>query len=189
MPKQSVTAEVKTIIPEGKRITAKTVTIAGREVVLEEFCNYKVLEVSVALAGLIEDLGLDDLGLEDLMRDLSGLGEEPADEQLASVFLTSLLPVLPRIMQEAPRPLMHVAALCLIPNAVLKELYQGQPGAIAEEIEKELAWLKFDVTTADVITLLRAYLPYMGVEALKNKLAPALGGLLHKGQEVSTTAG
>jgi len=184
-----MTAEVKTIIPEGKHITAKTIIIAGREVVLEEFCNYKVLEASVALAGLIEDLGLDDLGLDDLMRELKGLGEEPADEQLASVFLTSLLPVLPRVMREAPAPLMHVAALCLIPNATLKELYQDKAGAIGEEIEKELAWLKFDVTTADVIALLSAYLPYMGVEALKNKLSPALGGLLRKGKEASTTAG
>lgn len=189
MGKGSVTSEVKTIIPEGKRITAKTVVIAGREVVLEEFCNYKVLEASVALATLIEDLGLDELGLDDLMQELSGLGEEPADEQLASVFLTKLLPVLPRVMREAPAPLMHVAALCLIPNAMLKELYQDKPGAIADEIERELAWLKFDVTTADVITLLRAYLPYMGMEALKNKLGPALGGLLRKGQETSMIAG
>lgn len=189
MDKGSVTAEVKTIIPEGKHITAKTVTIAGREVVLEEFCNYKVLEASTALACLIEDLGIEELGLDDLMRELKGLGEDPAAEQLASVFLTKLLPVLPRVMREAPTPLMHVAALCLIPNAVLKELYQGQPGAIAEEIEKELAWLNFDVTTADVIALLSAYLPYMGLEALKNKLSPALGGLFRKGQETSTTAG
>ena len=188
MPK-SLTAEVETIIPEGKRITAKTVTVAGREVVLEEFCNYKVLEVSVAVAGLIEDLGLDELGLDDLMREFKDLGEDPADEQLAGVFLTKLLPVLPRVMREAPAPLMHVAALCLIPNAMLKELYQGEPGAIAGEIEKELAWLKFDVTTADVIALLSAYLPYMGIEALKNKLGPALGGLLRKGKETSTTAG
>lgn len=189
MPKESLTAEVETIIPEGKRITAKAVTIAGREVVLEEFCNYKVLETSVALAGLIEDLGIEELGVEGLMRDLKGLGEDPAEEQLASVFLMKLLPILPRVMREAPAPLMHVAALCLIPNATLKELYQGEPGAIGQEIEKELAWLKFDVTTPDVITLLGAYVPYMGLEALKNKLSPALEGLLRKGKKASTTGG
>ena len=66
---QKFTDEAGTIVGEGKHITTQTITIAGREIVLEEFCNYKILEAATALAGLMEDLGLDEV-----LEDWAGLG-------------------------------------------------------------------------------------------------------------------
>ena len=165
---QKFTDEAGTIVGEGKHITTQTITIAGREIVLEEFCNYKILEAATALAGLMEDLGLDEV-----LEDWAGLDETADATELASKFWQ----IVPRIMRESPEPLLYIAALCLIPNAKLKELYGQEPGAIAKAIEQELAWLKFEVTTPDVIDLLEAYLPYMGLEALKNRLGPIVGRL------------
>ena len=151
------------VIPQGHGVAVATVTVAGRQVVLEEFCGYKLFQTLEMLGELGEKVDLKAL----IDQALKLEGRTLADQIMMGTQL-----VLP-LLKEAPEVLMRWLALGIIPNAELAKLYD-KPGAIAERVQKEMRWLQFEAKPAELVRLAIALVKCIGLEELKNELA-ALG--------------
>jgi len=163
--------EAKNIAVSGKS-TKKTFSVKlGKEKFgLEEFCNYKAMLVMEIIGEFSEEI--------DLASVITGLRAMHMGEDAAFVWSAVAVKVLPQVLQRVPREATRLAALCLIPNKKLAELYD-QPNGIAEEIVRIGKLIDFQGAPGLSLEIITEALPYIGLDALKNALT-GLGGVLGK---------
>lgn len=163
--------EAKNIAVSGKS-TKKTFSVKlGKEKFgLEEFCNYKAMLVMEIIGEFSEEI--------DLASIITGLRATHMGEDAAFVWSAVAVKVLPQALQKVPREATRLAALCLIPNKKLAELYD-QPNGIAEEIARIGKLIDFQGAPGLSLEIIAEALPYIGLDALKNALT-GLGGVLGK---------
>lgn len=161
--------DAKQIVVAGKS-TKKTFSVKlGKEKFgLEEYCNYK----SLLMLEILGELG-EKVNLTALVNAFFAMREGEDTEVIGMVMIVKLLPGL---LREAPHSLLKLAALALIPNKKLSELYDA-PNGISEEIGRIGKLIAFQGEVGLVITIIRNALPYIGLDLLKNAVT-GLGGEL-----------
>lgn len=152
--------------------TKETFGVAlGTEIfAIQEFCNYKAMLVMEIIGEFSEEI--------DLASIITGLRATHMGEDAAFVWSAVAVKVLPQALQKVPREATRLAALCLIPNKKLAELYD-QPNGIAEEIARIGKLIDFQGAPGLSLEIIAEALPYIGLDALKNALT-GLGGVLGK---------
>jgi len=159
---RTVQTDIEAIVPEDKSIFAAGFTIRGRDVVPEQFCTYKVLETQRLIGKITERIDLIQI-----VAQLRAVAAHP--EQGGQLELMAYL--LPRLMADVPELIVRFAALCLVPNAELEEIFQkGGPGKIAARIKDEERFLLFHTRQDDVLTIVQAFIPYIGWDAILKKI-------------------
>jgi len=161
--------DTETIAGPGKN-TKKTFSVKfGKEkLALEEFCNYKSMLVLENLGELSEQIDL-----APIIAVLMAAGDEGATRgDWAAVAVR----VLPSALKQAPRMITKLAALSLISNKKLSELYD-EPNGIADEIHRVGKLIDFQGKPGLPLEIITEALPYIGLDALKNGLT-GLGEVL-----------
>jgi len=159
---KKIQEEVETIMPAGKD-TKKTFSVKlGKERFgLEEFCNYKALLAMQIIGEVGEKANLRSIANAFLAV------RQGEDKEVAGAIV--LINLLPQLLKEAPNGVLKFAALALISNKKLAELYDT-PNAIATEIQRIEKLIGFDGVPGLPIAIIKATLPYVGLDALKNAL-------------------
>ena len=154
--------DAKQIVVPGKS-TKKTFSVKlGKEKFgLEEFCNYK----SLLMLEILGEMG-EKVNLTPLVTAFFAMREGEDQQVIGAVMIVKLLP---QLLREAPHSLLKLAALALIPNKKLSELYDV-PNGISEELARLGKLIGFQGEVGLVITIIRNALPYIGLDLLKNAL-------------------
>lgn len=159
-------AEDKTV--EG----AKELVIAGETIVFEEACTFKTIEAASAITRL---LGMVDLTT--IVPELATISRDGNNPIIIGFLVQKLIPM---IGDEVPEALLKLAALMSIPNRELKKAY-GKPNGVKGLVEEKKAWLLFEAPPDTALRIVTEYVPYLGLEGLKNALGPliqVLSGLM-----------
>lgn len=160
-------------IAEGKTVEgAKELEIAGEVVVFEEACTFKTIEAANAVTRL---LGMIDLTA--IMPELSAIGQQGNNPILTGFLVQKLLPM---VAEEAPDALVRLAALMVVPNEELKKAYR-KPNGVKKLVETRKEWLLFEAPPDASLRIVTEYIPYLGLDGLKNALGPliqVLSGLM-----------
>ena len=161
--------EASNMTPSGKT-TKKTFSVKlGKEKFgLEGFCNYKAMLVLEILGELSEQV--------DLAPIVKALLLTQAGQEAGPIWGAVAVQLLPKALQKAPRTITRLAALSLIPNKKLAELYDA-PNGIAEEMGRVGKLIDFQGEPGLPLAIITEALPYIGLDALKNGLT-GLGEVL-----------
>lgn len=146
------------LLPDAKN---NKVVVAGREMVLEPMCAYKVAQVLKALSKFS-----DDIKISEIVEAVALSQGQVNIVQAATTFI-------PRLAVIAPDALVAMLALVVIPNEELAVLSES-PDGIQKKIAENAKFFNFTATTDDVVTLATAAIPLIGLDSLKKSL-PALG--------------
>lgn len=135
--------------------------VAGREVVLEPMCAYKVAHILKALSKFS-----DDIKISEIVEAVAMSQGQVNIVQAATTFI-------PRLAVIAPDALVGMLALVVIPNAELATL-SDTPDGIQKKVAENAKFFNFNATTDDVVTLATEAIPLIGLDSLKKSL-PVLG--------------
>lgn len=159
-------------LPEDKTVDGgKELKYSGREIVLEQACTFKTMEAAKLVARLI---GVIDI--EAMLPQLVAASQ--ARDQASLIFLAQKL--IPMIAEEAPETLMSLAALAISPNEELRKGF-ARPNGVKKVVDGNKEWLLFDAPAEAAIEIVVEFIPYLGVDRLKNAVGPLmekLGGLV-----------
>ncbi len=128
---------------------------------LEAFCNYKSALMLELLGELSEKI--------DLAPIFNALIAMSQGEDTKFIWAATVMKLLPQALRQAPQAVTRLAALSLISNKKLAELYD-QPNGIAEEIKRVAKLIDFDGEPGLHLKIITEALPYIGLDALKNGL-------------------
>jgi len=148
-------------------VGSKVLEYAGVEVVLEQACTYKTIEAAKLVAKLI---GVIDV--EAILPQL--IAATKAQDQASLVFLAQKL--LPMIAEEAPEVLLTLAALAMAPNTDLRTGFR-RPNGIKKVVDENKEWLLFVAPPEASIEIAAEYIPYLGIDRLKNAISPLIAKL------------
>lgn len=169
-PLATMQEDAKSIAGPGKDVKKTFSVKLGKEKFgMEEFCNYKSLLALEIIGELSEKIDLAPL--------VTALMAMAGGENRVYAWAHAASRILPRLLKSAPKELLRLAALSLIPNAKLMELYDT-PNAIPDEITRLEKLIAFEGEQGLPIVVIKEALPYMGLEVLKNEIE-GLGGQLN----------
>lgn len=166
---------------EDKVSGVEEIVVADVTIPLERACTYKTVEATKLVGKLLAAIDIKSLTPE-----LAAVVQQGGDV-ISLGFLAQKL--IPMVADEAPDVLMSLAALMIVPNSELKELY-GKANKIKNAIEAKRKFLLFDALPEDSVNIVVAFFPYMGLGELKNALGPLvekLSGLIPKAEEEATS--
>jgi hypothetical protein len=160
----------------------ETVTLAGEEITLTPFCNYKFQEGCRLLAEMIEECGIQDI-MEALV---VSVGKSTLHQAIA------FAPILPKALEKLPESVYRFVALCAIPNNTLEELYDTDPG-IPGKVKEQEKRILFRSQAPETVHAFGVFMGMLQMEELGNELrqaAQAFSDLVGvTGEEEETEAG
>ena len=162
-PLDQMLEDVEEITATGKDIKKTFEVKLGKERFgLEAFCNYKSALVLELLGELSEKIDL-----APIFNALIAIGQGGEETQI--IWAATVMKLLPQALKQAPQAVTKLAALSLISNKKLAELYD-QPNGIAEEIKRVAKFIDFEGEPGLPLKVITEALPYIGLDALKNGL-------------------
>lgn len=161
-PTEQMRKDADTIVMPGSG-TIKTFSVKlGKErFSMQEFCNYKAL-LAMQIIGEVSEKA----NLMSIANAFLAIRQGEAKEVAGAIMLINFLP---QLLKEAPNGVLKFAALALISNKKLAELYD-EPNAIAAEIQRIQKLIGFQGEAGLPIAIIKEALPYVGLDALKNAL-------------------
>ncbi len=161
--------EAKAITSPGKTTKGTFSVKLGKEKFgLEEFCNYKSMLVLEILGDLSEKFDLSPI--------ITAIMATQAGEDSRIAWAATAVRVLPQALKVAPREITRLAALSLIANKKVAELYD-EPNGISDEIKRVGKLIDLEGKPGLPLTVIKEAMPYMGLDVLKNGLTGLFGAI------------
>jgi len=156
------------IAPDQSVSGSDTIYVGGKVLVLETAKYYKVQECLRTVTKVLKTADMQTLagGIVDAMSNPEG--------KTQMYYVGFLLHFLPTISEQGVDLLNDLAALFTLTNLELQEAYRKGNNAVKELVDAQKEWLLFECEPDEVIEIIEAYWPTLGLDTLKNVIMPML---------------